>query len=69
LDENLRKSERIRNLFEDSIEKWSKKKIQARYPDISIAMIELTLGSLLSEGKIIKIGASKNTAYIRNTDK
>ena len=68
-DENLSKSDRIRNLFEHSIEKWSKKKIQALYPDISIAMIELTLGSLLSEGKIIKIGASKNTAYIRNTDK
>lgn len=68
-DENLSKSDRIRNLFEHSLEKWSKKKIQALYPDISIAMIELTLRALLSEGSIIKIGAARSTAYIRNTDK
>ena len=30
--------------------------------------VEVTLASLLKENYIIKIGAGKNTAYIRNTN-
>ena len=37
-----------------------------KYPDISTSTVEITLAALLKEGYIIKTGAGKNTAYVRN---
>ena len=64
----ISKPERIRRLFDRTLEKLSKRVILERCPDISESTVEVTLASLLKENYIIKIGAGKNTAYIRNTD-
>jgi len=67
-DRSLSKPERIRRLFDSTMQQLSKRMILEKCPDISESTIEATLGSLLKEGYIIKIGAGKNTAYIRNTN-
>ncbi len=67
-DRSLSKPERIRKLFDGSLQKLSKRMILDRCPDISQSTTEATLATLLKEGYIIKIGAGKNTAYIRNTE-
>ncbi|MFA5385656.1 MAG: Fic family protein [Eubacteriales bacterium] len=66
---SLSKPERIRKLFDSSLQKLSKRIILEKCPDISTSTIEITLASLLKEGYIIKTGAGKNTAYIRNMDR
>ena len=65
---SLSKPERIRKLFDSSLQKLSKRMILEKYPDISTSTVEITLAALLKEGYIIKTGAGKNTAYIRNMD-
>lgn len=65
---NLSKPERIRKLFDSSLQKLSKRMILEKYPDISTSTVEISLAALLKEGYIIKTGAGKNTAYIRNMD-
>lgn len=65
---NLSKPEQIRMLFEATLQKLSKRDISEKLPHISTSTIELALAALLKEGYIIKIGAGKNTAYMRNTD-
>lgn len=69
LNRELSKPDRIRALFDTTLHKLSKKMISEKFPDISISTIELALASLLKEGYIIKVGAGKNTAYIRNTSR
>jgi Fic family protein len=68
LNRGLSKPDRIRALFDATLQKLSKKTISEKFPDISISTIELALASLLKEGYIIKVGAGKSTSYIRNTD-
>jgi Fic family protein len=65
---SLSKPERIRKLFDNTLQKLSKRMVLEKCPDISTSTVEITLASLLKEGYIIKTGAGKNTAYIRNTD-
>jgi Fic family protein len=65
---SLSKPERIRVLFDNTLQKLSKRMILEKCPDISASTVEVTLASLLKKGYIIKTGAGKNTAYIRNTD-
>ncbi len=67
-DRSLSKPERIRALFDTTLQKISKRMIAEKFPDISTSTIELTLASLLKEGFIIKIGSGRNTSYIRNAD-
>ncbi len=68
-NKSLSKPERIKNLFENSLSKFSKRDILEKCPDISVSTIEVTLSQLLKENYLIKIGAGKNTTYIRNTNK
>ena len=68
-DKSLTKQERIRKLFDGSLEKLSKKTILDRFPDISTSTVEIALRDLVKENYIIKVGAGKHTAYIRNTEK
>jgi Fic family protein len=68
LNRGLSKPDRIRVLFDTSLQKLSKRMIAEKFPDISTSTIELALASLLKEGYIIKVGAGKSTTYIRNTD-
>jgi predicted transcriptional regulator len=55
-------------LFDNTLQKLSKRMILEKCPDISESTVEVTLSSLLKEGRIIKTGAGKNTTYIRNTN-
>lgn len=61
----LTKPERIKILFDNTLKRVSKKKILEKCPDISMSTVEVTLSALLKEGYITKIGAGKNTSYIR----
>lgn len=66
---NISKPERIKVLFENTLQKLSKRMILEKCPDISESTVEMTLAALLKEGYIIKTGTGKNTAYIRNTER
>ncbi len=63
---SLSKSERVRLLFENSLQKLSKKDILEKCPDISMSTVELTLSELSKNGYIVKTGSGRSTAYIRN---
>ncbi len=65
-DRSLSKPERIRVLFDNTLQKLSKRMILEKCPDISMSTVEATLAALLKEGYIIKTGSGKNTAYIRS---
>lgn len=65
---SLSKPERIRLLFDNTLKRLSKRDILEKCPDISTSTIEVALAGLLKEGYIIKTGAGKKTAYIRNTE-
>jgi len=67
-DRSLSKPERIRVLFDDTLQKLSKRMILEKCPDISASTVEVTLAALLKEGYIIKTGAGKSTAYVRNVE-
>lgn len=62
----LTKAEQIKNLFDAKVGILSKKEIKTLLPHISEPMIEITLKSLLDEGYITKVGAGRNTQYIKN---
>ena len=62
----MNKTERIRNLFTNKVGKLSKSEIAILCPDISVTTIEKTLGELLKEEYIIKVGVGRSTAYICN---
>lgn len=61
----IKKGERIRLIFENHIGTLSKKEISEKLPDISQAMIEKTLGNLVTEGYIQKNGSGRSTTYAR----
>ena len=65
----LSKPERVKNLFIKRVGKLSKSEIAIICPDISISTIETTLAALVKEGFVLKVGAGKNTAYIRDSKK
>lgn len=65
-DRSLSKPERVRKLFDNTLEKLSKRMILERCPDISTSTVEIALASLLKEDYIVKLGSGKKTAYARN---
>lgn len=62
----MSKAERIRAVFSTALGKITKKDILLKCPDISVAMVELTLKAMLDDGFIRKIGNGRTTAYSRN---
>ena len=64
----MSKAERIRAVFSSTLGKITKKDILLKCPDISVAMVELTLKGLLDDGAIRKIGNGRGTAYVRNDE-
>ena len=62
----MSKADRIRAVFGMALGKVSKRDILAKCPDISVAMVELTLKAMLDDGTIRKIGNGRSTAYARN---
>lgn len=65
-NKNLTKSDRIREIFGDRLEKISKREIMLLNPDISKVTIERTLAKLVKEEYILKVGSGVATAYIKN---
>lgn len=61
-DSTISKHQRIKNLFDNKI---NKKDISITFPDISLTTIERTLKVLLEEGYIEKLGNGRSTSYIR----
>lgn len=62
----MSKADRIRAVFDTTLGKVSKKDVLAKCPDISVAMVELTIKTLLDAGAIHKIGNGRTTAYVKN---
>jgi Fic family protein len=59
------KAARIRAVFDETLGRVRKKDILLRCPDISEAMVEKTLASLLADGFIRKLGAGRATSYAK----
>ena len=62
----MSKANRIRAVMETTLGKVTKRDILFKCPDISTAMVEMTLKALLDEGVIRKTGRGRSTAYVRN---
>ena len=62
------KSDRIKNAFAGKIGKITKAELAILCPDISVTTIEKALADLLKEDYILKVGAGRTTAYIRNQE-
>ncbi len=62
----ISKPERVRQFIENKLGKVTKKDIMDACPDISATTIEKTLGDLVKNGTIIKIGNGRGTGYVYN---
>lgn len=62
----MSKTDRIRAVVNATLGKVKKRDILDKCPDISTAMIEMTLKAMLDEGAISKTGRGRSTAYVRN---
>ena len=62
----LSKPARIKKLFSDSLSRLSKSDILEKCPDISKVTVEKTLGKLLKEDYILKIGKGRATKYTKS---
>ena len=60
----ISKPERVRQFIENKLGKVTKKDIMDACPDISATTIERTLGDLVKDGTIIKIGNGRGTGYV-----
>ena len=60
-----KKSERIESILLSTIVPISKQDIADKLPDVSIKTIELVLGKMVKENKIVKIGTYKDARYMR----
>ena len=62
----ISKPERVRQFIENKLGKVTKKDIMDACPDISATTIERTLGDLVKDGTIIKLGNGRGTGYVYN---
>lgn len=62
----ISKPERVRQFIENRLGKVTKKDIMDACPDISATTIERTLGDLVKNSTIIKIGNGRGTGYVYN---
>ena len=62
----ISKPERVRQFIESKLGKVAKRDIIDACPDISATTIEKTLGELVKDGTIIKVGKGRGTGYIYN---
>jgi Fic family protein len=59
------KPERIEDFFNRRVGKISKSDILEGLPDISTITVERTLAQLFKQGKIVKVGGGRSTAYVK----
>lgn len=62
----ISKPERVRQFIERKLGKVTKKDILDACPDISETTVEKTLGELVKNGTIIKVGNGRGTGYVYN---
>lgn len=62
------KTARVEATVLGSLTPVSKAEICAMHPDISPTTVEAVLGKMVKAGQIKRIGASRNTRYIRNEE-
>jgi Fic family protein len=62
----ISKPERVRQFIEGKLGKVTKKDILDACPDISETTVEKTLGELVKNGTIIKVGNGRGTGYVYN---
>ena len=62
----ISKPERVRQFIENKLGNVTKKDIMDACPDISATTIERTLGDLVKDGTIIKLGNGRGTGYVYN---
>lgn len=62
----ISKPERVRQFIENKLGKVTKKDIMDACPDISETTVEKTLGELVKNGTIIKVGNGRGTGYVYN---
>ena len=67
-DENLTKSDRIREIIHRNIGMITKTELINMCPDISSTTVQRTLSELVKEGTIKKIGGGRYTKYIWNEE-
>ena len=60
-----KKSERVEAVLLNSIVPISKADIMDKVPDISVRTVELVLGKMLKEEKIVKIGSYRDARYMK----
>lgn len=60
-----KKSERIESILLSAIVPVSKQDIIEKLPDVSVKTIELVLGKMVKENRIVKIGTYKDARYMR----
>jgi len=65
-EKKLTKADQIKELFNTHLGKLSKAEIKKLLPDISEPMIERTLRELVANRTIKKVGAGKNTTYVKS---
>lgn len=63
--QKVNKSNRVEAVILDSLLPISKAEISNILPDISIATIEKVLNTLLTQGKIVKLGTFKDAKYLK----
>ena len=66
INSRMSKADRIRKVFETTLGKVAKRDILSKCPDISTAMVEMTLKAMLDEGTITKVGGGRSSAYVLN---
>lgn len=62
----VKKTERVERILLGAIVPISKQDILDKVPDVSAKTVELVLGRMLKENKIIKIGSFRDARYMRN---
>jgi Fic family protein len=67
-DTSVSKPERVKRLFDNTLQRLSKKAIEEKCPDIAVSTIERALSDLVKQGYIIKLGWGRSTSYIKKTD-
>ena len=65
LHTSISKPERIRNVIERTLGKFSKSDLIEKCPDVSETTIERTLKQFLEEGYIRKLGGGRGTSYAK----
>lgn len=66
---DISKPDRITKIIESTLGKITKTEILEKCPDISQITVQRTLADLVKQGKIIKIGGGRYTAYTWNREK